>query len=87
MSMETVLRQLETRIDELVAAHAGARARVAELEARLGETEARLRALGEAEERSRSLEGERDGLTRRLKQVLDAIDTALVPDQGRSADQ
>ena len=86
MAMEKALKQLETRIDELITAHSTAKARVAVLEAKVRELEARLGVLGQTEERVRSLEGEREGLAERLKQVLAAIDQALVPDQGVSGE-
>lgn len=77
MAMETVLKQLESKIDELVEAYGASRVRVAELEQRVAELEGRLSGLAEAEGRASSLESQRQALADRLHQVVATIDRAL----------
>jgi|GEM_PF-6255462 len=77
MAMETVLKQLESKIDELVGVYAVARARVGELEGRVTELEGRLSALGEVEERAIEMEGQRQALAERLNRAVVTIDRAL----------
>ena len=77
MSMDAVLKRLESRIEELVAAYEGARGRVGELEQRVGELEARLEEAGDAGARIGELEDQREALGQRLEQVLQTIDAAL----------
>lgn len=84
MAMESVLKQLETRIEELVESYRGAIARSAELEAKVGECEleigelkTKLAGSTDANERVESLERERDELAARLEKVLGLIDNVL----------
>jgi predicted nucleic acid-binding Zn-ribbon protein len=84
MAMESVLKQLESRIEELIEAYQGAtdrstelEARVAELEAKLAETETRLTDESAAGERVKALESQRDELAGRLEKVLGLIDGVL----------
>jgi len=82
--MESVLKQLETRIEELVASYREAVARSTELEAKVGEcsTEidelrAQLAANASANDRVEILEKERNELAARLQKVLGLIDGVL----------
>ena len=84
MAMESVLKQLESRIEELVEAYSGAVSRSAELETRVGdlETEAtelktRLSSESDASGRVALLERQRDELAARLEKVLGLIDGVL----------
>jgi len=84
MAMESVLKQLETRIEELVESYRGAVARSAELETKVGECVAEIDELKtqlagttNANERVESLEKERDELGARLEKVLGLIDNVL----------
>ena len=84
MAMESVLKQLESRIEELVEAYSGAVSRSTELEGRVGELEAEIAELktqlsgqSEAGERVASLEQQRDELAARLEKVLGLIDGVL----------
>ncbi len=88
MAMETVLKQLETRIEELVESYRGAVARSAELETKVGEYVAEIDELKtqlagttSANERVGSLEKERDELAVRLEKVLGLIDGVLDRDK------
>jgi len=75
--MESVLKQLESRIDDFIEAHEVAQARVAELEARVAELEQQAEEGAGAGERVLALESQRDDLAERLKRVLELIDGAL----------
>lgn len=77
MAMETVLKQLESKIDELVVVYGAARARVDELERRVAELEGRLSGLAEVEERASEMESQRQALAERLHRVVVTIDRAL----------
>lgn len=85
--MESVLMQLESRIEELVEAYSAAVSRSAELESRIGELETeaaglktRLSGQSDASERVASLEKQRDELSARLEKVLGLIDGVLSSD-------
>lgn len=84
MAMETVLKQLESRIEELVGAYRDAIDRSAELQKRVGELEterdelqAKLTDESETGNRLAELEQQRDVLAGRLEAVLGVIDEAL----------
>jgi len=84
MAMESVLKQLETRIEELVESYRGAVARSADLETRVDESaleidklKTQLAGSTNANERVESLESERDELAARLEKVLGLIDGVL----------
>jgi chromosome segregation ATPase len=77
MAMESVLKKLESRIEEFVEAHRVATARVAELETRVAELEAEAAGSTDLGDRLKALEGQRDELADRLEQVLGLIDGAL----------
>jgi len=75
--METILRQLERRTDQLIEKYSSASTRVTELEGRVQELEEQVSADSQAQERIRSLEQQRDELGERLRKVLDLIDGVL----------
>ena len=84
MAMESVLKQLETRIEELVGSYRDAVARSTELEAKVVECSTEIEELKtqlagstNANERVESLERERDELAARLEKVLGLIDGVL----------
>jgi len=84
MAMESVLKQLESRIEELVEAYSGAVLRSAELESRVDdlvteitELKTRLSSETDAGERVALLEQQRDELAARLEKVLGLIDGVL----------
>ncbi len=85
--MESVLMQLESRIEELVEAYSAAVSRSAELESRVGELETeaaeletQLSGQSDASGRVTSLEKQRDELAARLEKVLGLIDGVLGSD-------
>jgi septal ring factor EnvC (AmiA/AmiB activator) len=84
MAMESVLKDLESKIEELVEAYRGATARSAELEAKvaelegeIGKLETKLSTSTDANDRMTKLEEERDQLATRLEKVLGLIDGVL----------
>lgn len=84
MAMESVLKQLESRIEDLVQAYSSAVERSAELEGRVGELEAEIKDLtaklsteSDANEQLAFLEKQRDELAGRLEKVLGLIDGVL----------
>ncbi len=84
MAMESVFKQLESRIEELVEAYSGAVSRCAELEGNVGDLETEIAELktqlagqSEAGERLAALEQQRDELAARLEKVLGLIDGVL----------
>jgi chromosome segregation ATPase len=84
MAMESVLKQLETRIEELVESYRDAVTRSTELEAKLDvcateidELKTELAGSSSANERVETLERERDELAARLEKVLGLIDGVL----------
>lgn len=87
MAMESVLKQLEIRIEELVESYRSAIAQSEEFEAKVGDLEAEVNELkgqlmseSEANERVASLEKQRDELAVRLEKVLGLIDGVLDKD-------
>jgi DNA repair ATPase RecN len=70
MSLDSVLKKLESRIEEFVEAHQTATARIAELEGQLGGS-------GELEAKIAKLESQREELAERLGKVLGVLDKAL----------
>ena len=77
MAMDAVLRQLESRIEELVEAYATSRKHEAELEAQVADLQSRIDADTQAGELTAKLEKQRDELGKRLEKVLKQIDRAL----------
>ncbi len=87
MAMESVLKELESRIEELVEAYCGAESRSDELEIKVGELEAEITELNakltsstDANDRVAELEKQRDELATRLEKVLGLIDGVLKRD-------
>jgi predicted nucleic acid-binding Zn-ribbon protein len=88
MAMESVLKALEERIEELVKAYRGATERATELETRVAtledeilEFEVKLEGSTGAGERVTELETQRDELAARLEKVLGLIDGVLDKDR------
>ena len=77
MTMDSVLKKLESRIEEFVQAHQKATERIAELETKLAELEAQVGESGELGKRVEELESQRGEMADRLEKVLGAIDSAL----------
>ncbi len=77
MAMDTVLKQLESRIEELVNAYQKASANEAKLAARVEELEGEVAAASEAGSRCEALEKQREELGKRLEKVLSLIDGTL----------
>ena len=77
MSVETVMEDLEDRIESLIAALQASRRRVGELEARVEELEERANESIESTQRLAELDSQREKLGKRLEGVLTLIDRAL----------
>ncbi len=77
MAMDAVLRQLESRIEELVEAYTTSRKNEAELEVQVADLQSRIDADTKAGELTAKLEKQRDELGKRLEKVLKQIDGAL----------
>jgi predicted nucleic acid-binding Zn-ribbon protein len=84
MAMESVLQQLESRIEELVEAYRGAvskttelATKVASLEVEIDELTAKLSTESDAHDQVAALEKQRDALASRLEKVLGLIDGVL----------
>lgn len=77
MALDSVLKKLESRIEEFVEAHQQATARVAELEARVAELEEQVGGSGALDEKVAELEAQREELAGRLEKVLATLDSAL----------
>ena len=90
MAMESVLKDLESRIEELVEAYRGAVARsgeleakVAELEAEVAELDSKLSSSTDANDKVADLEKQRDELATRLEKVVGLIDGVLKNETNR----
>jgi chromosome segregation ATPase len=77
MAMESVLKKLESKVEEFVEAHRVAAARVSELEARVAELEGQLEDSSKLTDKIKDLEASRSQLSERLEKVLETIDGAL----------
>ncbi|MFV2071604.1 MAG: hypothetical protein ACC742_02990 [Thermoanaerobaculales bacterium] len=77
MAMEAVLKQLESRIEEMVKAFTAATARAEALELRVQELEGEAESKSALGERVTELEKQRDELAKRLQKVLSMIDDTL----------
>jgi len=77
MSMDSVLKRLESRIEELVTAYRQSTERVSALEAQVAELEERAAADDGLAQRATELEAQREKLAERLESVLGVIDDAL----------
>jgi len=77
MAMESTLKNLEDRIEELVDAYSTARGHAAELEERVAALEEQLTASADAASRADELQSQKSALVKRLEGVLSVIDSAL----------
>ncbi len=76
MAMDAVLKELESRIEELVKAYQGAKTAESKFVAKIEKLEAQLKSDSEGE-RVAELEKQRDDLGKRLTKVLSLIDGTL----------
>jgi len=77
MTMDAVLKKLESRIEEFVDAHRASSERIAELEAQVEKLEATMAKSSGLSDKIQLLEAQRDQLSKRLEKVLATIDKAL----------
>jgi DNA repair ATPase RecN len=77
MAMESVLKKLESKVEEFVEAHRVATERVSELDGRVQELEGQLADSSELADKAKELQKARDQLGKRLEKVLATIDGAL----------
>ena len=77
MAMDAVLKELESRIEELVKAYQGAKTAESKLIARVEKLEAQLKSESDLGGRVAELEKQRDDLGKRLTKVLSLIDGTL----------
>jgi chaperonin cofactor prefoldin len=75
--MDAVLKELESRIEELVKAYQTAKTAESKAAAKIEELEAQLKSDSELGERVAELEKQRDDLGKRLAKVLSLIDGTL----------
>ena len=75
--MDAVLKELESRIEELVKAYQTAKTAESEAAAKIEKLEAQLKSESELGERVAELEKQRDDLGKRLAKVLSLIDGTL----------
>jgi septal ring factor EnvC (AmiA/AmiB activator) len=77
MAMDAVLKQLESRIEELVSAYGESKKREAELAEKVEKLGQELASEAEVGDRVAALEKQRDELGKRLEKVLKLIDGTL----------
>ena len=77
MAMDAVLKELESRIEELVKAYQTAKAAEAKLAAQVKKLETQLKSDSDLGKRVAELEKQRDDLGKRLTKVLSLIDGTL----------
>jgi len=77
MAMDTVLKQLETRIEELLKSFQATRKNEIKLAAKVEELEGKVASDSEVDARCKALEEQRDALGKRLEKVLAQIDSTL----------
>jgi len=77
MAMDAVLKELESRIEELVKAYKTAKTAESELATKVEKLEAQLKADSELGARVAELEKQREDLGKRLTKVLSLIDGTL----------
>jgi chaperonin cofactor prefoldin len=77
MAMDAVLKELESRIEELVKAYQTAKKSETELTAKVEKLEAQLKSESGLGDRVAELEKQRDDLGKRLTKVLSLIDGTL----------
>ena len=75
--MDAVLKELESRIEELVKAYQGAKTAESKFVAKIEKLEAQLKSDSELGDRVAELEKQRDDLGKRLTKVLSLIDGTL----------
>ena len=75
--MDAVLKELESRIEELVKAYQASRKAETELVAKVKELESKLESESDLGKRVAELEKQRDDLGKRLTKVLSLIDGTL----------
>jgi septal ring factor EnvC (AmiA/AmiB activator) len=81
MAMDAVLKQLESRIEELVKAYGESKKREAELAAQVEKLGSQLASESQVGDRVAALEKQRDELGKRLEKVLELIDGTLASDE------
>jgi len=77
MAMDAVLKQLESRIEELVSAYGESKKRETELAAKVEKLGSQLASESKVGDRVAALEKQRDELGKRLEGVLKLIDGTL----------
>jgi len=77
MAMDAVLKQLESRIEELVSAYGESKKRETELAAKVEKLSDQLASESKVGDRVAVLEKQRDELGKRLEKVLELIDGTL----------
>ena len=77
MAMDSVLKQLESRIEELIEAYGAATKKSSELEARVKELEGKMASETDLSDKVAELEKQRGDLTTRLEKVLSLVDGTL----------
>ena len=77
MAMDAVLKELESRIEELVKAYQSAKTAESKLATKIEKLEAKLGSESELGKRVQELEKQRDDLGKRLTKVLSLIDGTL----------
>ncbi len=77
MAMDAVLKELESRIEELVKAYRAAKKSETELTEKVEKLEAQLKSESGLGDRVAELEKQRDDLGKRLTKVLSLIDGTL----------
>jgi chaperonin cofactor prefoldin len=77
MAMDAVLKELESRIEELVKAYQASRKAETELAAKVEKLESKLESESDLGKRVAELEKQRDDLGKRLTKVLSLIDGTL----------
>jgi chromosome segregation ATPase len=77
MAMDSVLSTLESKIEELIAAHDEARKSRDELQAKVEKLETQLSESGELTDKVAALEQQRTDLAARLEKVLEQVDATL----------
>jgi chaperonin cofactor prefoldin len=77
MAMDAVLKELESRIEELVKAYQTAKSGESKLAAKVEKLESQLKSESDLGKRVAELEKQRDDLGKRLTKVLSLIDGTL----------
>lgn len=77
MAMDAVLKELESRIEELVKAYQSAKTAESKLATKVEKLEAQLESESDLGKRVHELEKQRDDLGKRLTKVLSLIDGTL----------